>query len=322
MLMGPTKERSWLDVSARADGGMWRLPILRVEGAAPGPRLVVFGAVHGDEYDGPEVIHRVFELTDPAAMAGELVMVPVCNVPAYEACTRVSPVDGANLARVFPGKPDGTLTERIAHVLTERVIRGADALIDVHSGGLAYDIPTLVGYTHGDAPLHRANRALAEAFGAPVVWAHPAPLPPGRSLSAADALGVPSVYTEAAGAGRVTPDVLATFVRGVFNVMRHLGMLAGAPAPEPSPRRLMGDGNMDQIEPAPCAGHFRADVALLDPVVSGQRLGTVYNLLGEPLAGVLAKRDGVVITLRGLHRVNAGDGLVHLTSIHSFTEQS
>lgn len=314
------KSRTWLDVAARADGGVWRLPLLRAVGATPGPRLAVLGAVHGDEYDGPEVIHRVFESLDPAALRGEVVMVPVCNVPAYEACARVSPVDGANLARVFPGKPDGTLTERIAHALTERVIRGADALIDVHSGGLAYTIPTLVGYTHGDAPLHRANRALAEAFGAPVIWAHPAPIPPGRSLSAADALGVPSIYTEAPGGGRVTADTLATFVRGAFNVMRHLGMLDGAPVAEPAPRRLIGDGNLDQVTASPCAGHFRADVTPLQHVSAGQRLGVVYNLLGESLADVRAMRDGVVILLRTMHRVNAGDGLVHLTSIHSETE--
>ncbi len=310
--MEATRERTWLDVTPRADGGMWRLPFLRVRGAAPGPRLAVLGAVHGDEYDGPEVIHRVFDQLDPRALRGELVMVPVSNVAAYEAITRLSPVDGANLARAFPGKADGTLTERIARVLSDQVIAGSNALIDIHSGGVAYTIPTLAGYTSSDAPLHRANRALAEAFGAPVLWAHPAPIPPGRSLSAADALGVPCMYTEAPGGGRVTAETLACFVRGVFNTMRHLGMLDGAPEYAP-PRRFIGDGNLDQIISAPCAGHFRSDVELLQPVTAGQRLGVIFNLIGEPLAEVRADRDGVVITLRALHRVNAGDGLVHLT---------
>ncbi len=299
---------------------MWRLPLLTVTGAPTGPRLAVFGAVHGDEYDGPEVIQRVFDEIDPAALSGELVMVPVCNVPAYEVCTRSSPVDGANLARVFPGKRDGTLTEQIAWMLTEHVMRGAAALIDIHSGGVAYKIPTLAGYTHSDSALHQANRALTEAFGAPVMWAHPAPVAPGRSLSAADTLGVPCMYTEAPGGGRVSHETLACFVRGVFNVMRHLNMLEGAPSHEAPRHRLIGDGNLDQVINAPCAGHFRGEVELLQSVTAGQQLGAIYNLIGETLATVRADHDGVVILLRALHRVNAGDGLVHLTQPQGITK--
>lgn len=308
--MGKTRE--WLDVAPRAGGGMWQLPLLRARGGR-GPRLAVLGAVHGDEYDGPEVIHRVFEQIDPAALRGELVMVPVCNVPAYEQCLRSSPVDGANLARVFPGRQDGTLTEQIAWTLTERVIAGAAALIDIHSAGLAAVLPILAGYTHSPSPLHRANQALAEAFGAPVLWAHPAPLPPGRSLSAADALGVPCMYTEAPGSGRVDAETIACFTRGVFNAMRHLGMLEGAPVHDGPPLRLIGDGNLDHVINAPCAGHFRAEVGLLERVESGQRLGAVYSISGETLSVVRANAPGVVILLRALHRVNAGDGLAHLT---------
>jgi hypothetical protein len=91
-----------------------------------------------------------------------------------------------------------------------------------------------------------------------------------------------------------------------------LAAVDGAPDYAP-PRRFIGDGNLDQIISAPCAGHFRSDVELLQPVTAGQRLGVIFNLIGEPLAEVRADRDGVVITLRALHRVNAGDGLVHLT---------
>ncbi|MBX7214075.1 MAG: succinylglutamate desuccinylase/aspartoacylase family protein [Thermoflexales bacterium] len=315
--MAGTKERAWLDVAPRAGGGLWRLPLLRVSGAAPGPRLAVLGAVHGDEYDGPEVIHHVFEQVDAGALRGELLMVPVCNVAAYEAAQRLNPIDGANLARVFPGRPNGTLTERFAHAITEHVIRGSAALIDLHSAGLAYNLPTLGGYTHSDSALHRANRALAEAFDAPILWAHPAPIPPGRSLSAADALGVPSMYTEAAGGGRVSAETLARFTQGVFNVLRHLGMLAGAPQRAGQPLRLIGDGNLDRVIDAPCAGHFRAEVRLLDHVRAGQRLGAIYDLTGALLTPVHADAPGVVILLRAMHRVHAGDGLVHLTQVQA-----
>src|SRR5690606_38798591 len=113
---------------------------------------------------------QAFDAVDVAVLAGTLVMVPVCNLPAYEAGLRASPIDGVNLARVFPGRADGTVTERIAHILTERLFRHADFLLDLHSGGVAYDIPTLVGYLHDDGELGQRSLAAAQAFGSPVMW--------------------------------------------------------------------------------------------------------------------------------------------------------
>lgn len=304
------KHRLWLDI----DG--WQLPVLCICGASAGPRLVLFGAVHGDEYDGPEVIHRIFAQVQPDQLCGTLLMLPVCNVPAYEVVQRSSPIDGANLARVFPGNPRGGITEQIAYWLTEKCIRGADLLLDIHSAGVAYDLPNMVGWTHSDAPHHQAGEAAARVFGAPVVWAHPAPVPPGRSLSAADGLGVPSLYTEAPGGGRVSPETLSLFVNGVTNVMQYMGMLAGKPTPAAPQHELIGNGNLDQTILSPCAGHFRADVKLLQDVRFGQRLGTVYDLLGNELAVLTAPADGRVILLRALHRVKVGDGLAQITGVN------
>jgi predicted deacylase len=240
--------------------------------------------------------------------------VPVCNLPAFEAVQRSSPIDGLNLARVFPGKADGTVTERIAYALTEQLLRHADFLIDLHSGGVAADIPTLVGYLHDDGEIGQRSRAAAEAFGAPVLWGHPLPIPAGRSISAAMELGVPWLYTEASGGGFARPGDVACFRRGVLNVMRHLGMLAGAPTAPPSPVHLVGDGNLDVVTLAPCGGFFRAHVNVLDRVQRGDRLGTIYDLFGTQLAEIVAELDGVIIMVRRLHRVQVGDGLVQVTN--------
>ena len=308
-----SKQTGWLTAAPRADGSAWRLPVLAARGTQPGPTLLVLGAVHGDEYEGPAVIPEVFAEVDVATMAGTLLMVPICNVPAYEAIQRSSPVDGQNLARVFPGKADGTVTERIAYALTDKLLRHADFLLDMHSGGVAATIPTLIGYIHDDGDLGQRSQAAAEAFGAPVMWGHPLPLPPGRSLSAATDLGIPSLYTEAPGGGTAAAEVVACFVRGTLNVMRHLGMLAGAPQTQPPTHHLVGDGNLDVVTNAPVAGFFRAAVQLLDEVRRGQVLGTLHDPFGAALAEITAPEDGVVILLRRLQRANVGDGLVHLT---------
>ena len=307
------KEARWLDVSPRTEGGWWQLPLLTATGSEPGPTLVVFAAVHGDEYEGVEAIHRIAAKVSPEEIRGTLLMVPVCNVAAYATATRNSPVDGLNLARVFPGSETGTLTQQIAHWLTVKLISAADLFIDLHSAGVVGDIPTLVGYVHSDDDTGRRSLAAARVFGAPVLWGHPPPVPPGRTLSAALDLGVPCLYTEAPGAGRARPQDVDCFARGVLNVMRHLDMLDEEPEPSPPPLHLLGDGNMDEVMSAPAAGYFRPRVELLDEVKTGQLVGTIHDPLGKTLAQLRADNDGTVIMRRGLHRVHSGDGLIHLT---------
>jgi predicted deacylase len=187
------RETDWLEVVSRPDGGDWRLPFLYVTGRADGPTLLVIAGVHGDEYEGVEAIPLIFQSVRPEALRGRLLMVPVCNAPAYESATRSSPLDGLNLARVFPGDANGSITQRIAHWVTEKLMRGADLLIDLHSGGVTYDIPTLAGYHRSEDDLGRRSLAAARAFGAPILWGHPPPVPPGRSISAAVDLGTPWV---------------------------------------------------------------------------------------------------------------------------------
>ena len=307
------KSACWLDISPRVEGGWWRLPLLTVTGTEPGPTLVVFAGVHGDEYEGVETIHRIAGQVSPPQLRGALLMVPVCNVAAYAAATRNSPVDGLNLARVFPGSETGTLTQRIAHWLTVKLISAADLFIDLHSAGIVGDIPTLAGYIHSDDDVGRRSLAAARVFGAPVLWGHPPPVPPGRTLSAALELGVPCLYTEAPGAGRARPQDVDCFTRGVRNVMRHLDMLEGEPESAPPTLHLLGDGNMDEVMSAPAAGYFRPHVELLDEVQTGQVVGTIHDPLGNVLAELRAEKDGIVIMRRGLHRVLSGDGLIHLT---------
>ncbi|OGG54430.1 MAG: hypothetical protein A3F84_06720 [Candidatus Handelsmanbacteria bacterium RIFCSPLOWO2_12_FULL_64_10] len=308
------KETGWLKVASRPDGGDWRLPFLCVTGAEAGPALLVIAGVHGDEYEGVEAIPGVFSRIDPKALRGTLLTVPVCNVPAYEAATRSSPLDGLNLARVFPGDANGSVTQRIAFWVTERLLKGADLLIDLHSGGVTYHMPTLVGYSHSEDELGRRSLAAARDFGAPILWGHPPPVPPGRSISAAVDLGVPWLYAEAAGGGFARPEDVALYRDGVLRVMQGLDMLEGEPEPRPATHHLIGSGDLDRVILAPVAGYYRTEVGLLDEVKAGQRLGIVQDFFGRVTAEVRADRDGLVIMLRRLARVQVGDGLAHLTS--------
>ncbi|MCY4070112.1 MAG: M14 family metallopeptidase [Chloroflexi bacterium] len=311
-LLRGQKVRMWLDVAPRADGGSWRLPFLSVTGASDGPTLLVLAGVHGDEYEGIVAIPQLFEGIQPGDLRGRLLMIPVCNVPAYESARRGSPIDGLNLARVFPGQRDGSITEQIAYWIGEKLLRQADFMIDLHTGGIAYELPLLIGYIHDEDAFGQASLAAARAFGAPVLWGHPLPLPPGRSLSAAYDHGVPCIYTEAPGGSGIDAHVADCFLTGLFNVMKHLGMLEGEQSRQPLAHHLLGHGDLDSVIETPVAGLFQREASLLDEVEAGQRLGAVQDESGEILAEIVAAQAGVLIMLRGLPRVEAGDGIAHL----------
>src|SRR6266852_607147 len=160
------KKATTLVVPSGADAGPLELPVLVAGGHAGGPHVVVLGGVHGDEYEGVAAAAAVWRDLDVSALRGQVSVVSVANPPAFAAGTRTSPVDGANLARTFPGSLTGTVTERIAYQLSEVLIRQADLLIDLHSAGQHYAMPRLCGSYSAATDLGRRCDAAALAFGA------------------------------------------------------------------------------------------------------------------------------------------------------------
>ena len=282
--------------------------------AKPGPLLAVFGGVHGDEPEG------VFAARTIAGMAldllcGEVVVVPVAHPAAFAANTRTSPEDNGNLARVFPGNPDGTPTERVAAVLTEHILSKADALIDLHTAGRHYDMPLLAGFgSSGPGDARNTALKMAEAFGADVVWLHPG-TSTGRTLSVMQARGKPAIYTEAPGGARLERRPLDRYVEGVQRVMAALGMLAPLAPLAAQALTVNGAGNTDEAGvTAPVAGHFCASVTVGQVVGAGDPLGHILRLDAQPLP-IATPHDGAVMYLRRTARIEAGDAIAILARL-------
>jgi predicted deacylase len=289
-----------------------QIPVLVVRGGTPGQTVVALGGVHGDEYEGMDAVRNVFRGLDPGELAGTFVGVPVCNPPAFAAGTRTSPLDGQNLARVFPGRPDGTASERIAHAIDAAVIRHADFLIDLHSSGTNVAMPLLVGYDSSDTPRGRRSREAARHFGIATVWGHPT-ISPGRSMSEAHTRGVPWLYTESPSGGWLHSDIAEVYHRGVLSVLRLLGMLPGDVAPTTIVHELRGEGDIDRSITSPAAGFLVPRVRLLAPIRAGAVLGVVEDLAGDVVATIPAPAPGIVALIRRTARVAEGDLAFFLT---------
>lgn len=307
-----TREAGWLDVCPLPDGNTLRLPLLVARGQRPGKTIVVLGGVHGDEYEGIHAVQQVFDPLDPEEMSGSFVGVPVCNPPAFEAQTRTSPIDSMNLARVFPGRADGTVSERIAHAITTQVTRHADFLIDLHSSGSYMAMPLLVGYKQADDAAGRLSREAALHFGVPTIWGHEKSTE-GRSLSEPNRRGVPWLYTECPSGGWLHEDVANRYAEGVRNVMRLLGILPGTPVRAAIEREFSGDGDVDKSMTAPATGFLTNTVELLARVEEGDELGVIKDLRGETIAEIRAPSSGTLILRREAASVHVGDLLYLLT---------
>lgn len=287
------------------------LPVLLITGRSPGKTLVVLAGVHGDEVEGIRALQEIFASLKPERLRGRFLAVPVANPPAAWAGRRTSPQDDQNLARVFPGRGEGTVTERIASILSETIIARADFLLDLHSGGIAYEFPFLVGYDGSDTEWGRASREAAFAFGAPVLWAHPT-IPPGRSISEAARRHIPWLYVEAPGGGRITSTVLIFYTRGVRRLLVHLRLLSGSVRPRPPRWHLLGEGDLDRAILSPTSGFFVPLVRVLDRVRSGQTLGLLRDPFGRTRASIEAPQDGRIVARRAFPIVAAGEPLILL----------
>lgn len=302
--------RHTLALEVEAGGVPIRIPVLVVRGARPGKTLVVTAGVHGDEYEGIRTILELWRELDPKAMSGDWIAVPVANPPAFWNGTRTSPLDGGNLARVFPGVPEGDATAVIAWHLDRHILARADFYLDLHSAGIKCLMPTMVGYDASD----ERSRAAAAVFGAPVMWGHPN-ISPGRTVSAAKARNIPFLYTEARGAGRIHPEDLAIYRRGVLNLMRFLGMLPGEPEAASCLRHLYGSGDIDQSVSARQRGFLIPGVELLDPVTAGEEIGVLLDIDGECLERFTAPADGVVALIHACPLVEPGEPLFLVASL-------
>jgi predicted deacylase len=295
-----------------ADAGF---DVLRFSGAATGPRVVVLGGVHGDEVTGIVAAGLLARIGVPL-IAGTLTVVPVAHEAAAAVAARVSPHDGGNLARTFPGDPAGGPTARLAHRLARDVLDHADLAIDLHTAGRRYDMPFLAGFRNGSVCGAIDATALAAAFGAEYVWEHPE-LAPGRTISHVEQRGGVGLYVESLGGERLDPLRVRSYVAGVMRVLAALGMVQLSPEllalPVTPARRVRGDGDVDATElVAQRSGYFVPAADAGGMVGTGGLLGVLVDSRGEEIQRLVCPRSSTVMMMRRAAAVEQGEMLVVL----------
>jgi predicted deacylase len=309
----PGKDAFFLEISPSTGGQRLGFPLLLATGRGQGKTLVAIAGVHGDEYEGVQAIHEIYHQLNPDEMSGRLLAVPVANQPAHWAVSRHTPIDFLNLARIFPGRREGTFTERLAYYLSEKIISCADFFVDLHSAGIKYLIPPMVGYGIGESARARVSKEAAQIFGTPVVWGHPGEVPPGRTISEADRRSISWVYVEASGGGRIRPAELPYYKNGLLNLLKYLKIIPGQLEAGQVKYQLVGKGDLDEAISSNTAGFFVPMVQILERVARKQVVGFVRDLFGETIEEIRSQQEGFVIVLRALPIVYPGETVCVIT---------
>ena len=311
--MNPTHSRplqpgycDWLRVDVPIDSStIIVLDVFACAGHRSGPSVLVTGGVHGDEYEGPAAIAQFVRTLSSESVRGSVCLIPVANPFAFGAGTRVSPVDGLNLARVFPGKEDGMPTERLAHFLFHEFASNADYLIDLHSGGVEYEFLPVAGF-YGAPTSENASFQAARTMGLSALWQLPETA--GVLSHEATRAGKVAVGAEYLGAGRVSEEGVQAYAKGIQRCLELWEVLepsAAADSLEPKVYR-------DDWLPASATGIFRTDRKLGDNVLAGEELATIKGYRGETLAQIVAPHAGVILGLRSKAYITAGSWAVLL----------
>jgi predicted deacylase len=287
------------------DGKPYRLPMWLVNGARDGPTLAVTAGVHPAEYASIAAALHFGQTIDPAKVHGQLIVVPVMNLPSFSARSiYICPLDGKNLNRVFPGDPDGTASEQIAAWIFANVIKAADYFVDMHGGDLIEAlVPFTIFYKAGDPLVLEASLGMATAFGIPILVGSETP---GGTYSSAAKAGIPAILTEAGGQGIWTKEDVRAHTDGLDRLMRHLKMTDGPPSAPVTctvlSRFLWRRSDHD--------GFWYPAVSVNDAVKEGQELGVVKDWEGRVLQRATAEADGRVLFIVSSLAINRTDPLL------------
>jgi len=285
-----------------------------VHGSKPGPVLALVSGAHGTEYASIIALEKMIEHLNPAEISGTVIIVPLINVPSFEQkVPHVNPVDGKSMNRFYPGKLDGTQTERASFLITKQVVEQCDHLIDFHGGDTDESLRPYSYWTKtGNEKQDAISREMVLAFGLDhIIISADRPKDPAASRyleNTATTRGKPSITVEAGHAGTVETDDVNALINGSLSVMRHLKMLPGAPTMIERPvwvEKVVGITSEQ-------TGIFYPLVKRGTYVEQGMKIGYVTDYVGKTIYEARATAAGVVLYICAVPSMTKGATIANI----------
>lgn len=294
--------RIQIHLSDNSLGVPWRLPVIVIKGAAKGPILGLTAALHGNELNGISTIFKLIQEVNPQKLAGTLVLVPIANVPGYLMNQR-NFSDNVDLNRIMPGRPEGTTSNRYAHLLAHKIIKKFDYLLDLHTASHGR-VNSL--YIRADLE-NEETRNLAYLQNPQIIVRKYDDK--GTLRSWANEQGIPTITIEIGNPNAFQHSLIDETLEGIMNTLRHLkmikgevqDMLHGAVVCEHSYWIYSNKGGIIDVLPE-----------LTSRVKEGELIAKVYDVFGQVKEEIFADRSGIVIGKNIRPNCEAGTRVLHL----------
>jgi N-alpha-acetyl-L-2,4-diaminobutyrate deacetylase len=296
--------------------GVVQIPITVIKNGR-GKTVLLTGGVHGDEYESQIAIAELARALAPEDLQGRLIIIPALHFPAAMNGTRLSPIDNKDLNRCFPGRPEGTFADVLAHYVTSVLLPMTDVNLDLHSGGRAMDfVPSTTSHVLDDQAKMTETNALALAFGAPYHVVIKEVDAGYTFMTTCERRGVTAVSSELGGGNRVSIPGLQATRRGIMNSLKHLGLLRGKPDTGGPKTRIVTVPDYGCYAFAPVAGLFEPYHALGARVRKGAAAGALHFIDDPHRTPVVIAygHDGELWCTRGQGPVVAGDPVAVLVA--------
>ncbi len=283
------------------------IPVIVINGDKPGPKLALVAGSHGTEYASIIALERLAQSVDPSELSGTVIVVPLINLASFlQKVPHLNPVDGKNMNRLYPGKPDGTQTERASWAIAKQVVEKTDYLIDLHGGDLDENLRKYSYWPKtGNATLDATSRAMVLAFGLDhiIIQSNQSASPSVSISRFAEESGKPTIIAEAGHAGTTAGDDIDALVHGCVSVMRELKMLPGTPMHVDQPLWI---GRITIIK-SEHDGIFYPLVVPEAYVRQGMKLGYITDYFGNKLADITTPVAGVITLIGAVPSMKKGD---------------
>jgi predicted deacylase len=308
------RANGFLQVPAGVDAAA-SIPVIVINGAKAGPTLALVAGAHGTEYASIIALERIAQQANPAEMSGALILLPLLNQASFaQKVPHLNPIDGKNMNRFYPGKADGTQTERISWAISQQVIAKADYLLDFHGGDLDENMRSYAYWAQtGKSELDETSRRMVLAFGLDHIIMQDFRVP-GASVTItryASSIGKPSVAVEAGHAGTVLAEDVEALAEGTWSLMRHLKMLPGEPRPVAHPLWFPRYSSVT----SEADGIFYPLSKPEAYVTKGMVIGYVTDAFGKRVWEAVAPSNGVILYIGAVPSMKKGDTVANIGEV-------